>query len=254
MALKLIPFYGSLVGAPLHKDKNDVTQLAKHSHVLVYGAVEAHSMGEKGTCIASNKTLALETGLSISRVASILSELAAAEWIRVSTDEKGTRLYIHPLSTIAMSGNPPLPHVATPLATRGNIYNKDNTVENRTHTSKLRSDDLQASSVVDNGDRGVVKEKAAARRQIFDALVKILHPGQSMLYTKKRDSMINARLKNFKPSEMVKAAHNLMGSDWHTGNNPSNKKYASYDFLMRNDEQVEKWLNEQKIQPRKSVF
>ena len=53
--LKHIPFYASLMGAKLY-DKDTATT----SHVLVYGAIEAHSMGDKG-CIASNKTIANET-------------------------------------------------------------------------------------------------------------------------------------------------------------------------------------------------
>lgn len=131
MALKLIPFYGTLVNRPLSPEKT-----ATQSHVLIFGAIEAHSIGEKG-CIASNKTIAEETGLSISRVASIISELNSAGWIEVQLGEKGNRKQIIPLSILAMRGNPPLPCVATPLASSGNIYNK---LDNNRDITPLRDE------------------------------------------------------------------------------------------------------------------
>lgn len=131
MPLNLIPFYGTLVGRQISQSGAKAT----HSHVLVFGAIEAHSLGEKG-CIASNTTIAKETGLSTSRVASVISELAAAKWIAVILDEKNRRKQILPLSTLATAGNPPLPDLATPLATAGNIDNNINNSIRRTTPSQ----------------------------------------------------------------------------------------------------------------------
>jgi hypothetical protein len=72
--LKHIPFYASLLGQGLY-GKN-----ATYSHVLVYGAIEAHSFGEKG-CIASNELLAKETGLGRGTVKNVLSDLNKAGWV-----------------------------------------------------------------------------------------------------------------------------------------------------------------------------
>lgn len=79
---------------------------------------------------------------------------------------------------------------------------------------------------------------------IFTSLVSILHPGQLLIFTPGRQSKIKQRLKHFPDETIYEAAKNLMKSDWHIGKNPGNKKYASFDFLMRNDEMVEKWANE----------
>lgn len=75
--LKHIPFYATLLGRPLSDTKD-----ATHSHVLVYGAIEAHSFGEKG-CIASNDMLAKETGLKASTIKVAVSEISTAGWVRV---------------------------------------------------------------------------------------------------------------------------------------------------------------------------
>lgn len=89
---------------------------------------------------------------------------------------------------------------------------------------------------------------------VFVELVSILHPGQVIMFTTGRRQQLKSRLKHFKPDEIVEAANNLMASPWHTGDNPNKKKYASYDFLLRKDEQVEKWLNEKPVKRHKSAF
>lgn len=92
--LKHIPFYGSL----MYESFRSGTKPSS-GHVLVYGAIEAHSMGEKG-CIASNKTIADELGLSQGRVANIISELHSEGWIKVNLKDRN-RTSIEPLLTIA---------------------------------------------------------------------------------------------------------------------------------------------------------
>lgn len=88
--LKHIPFYASLLGRPL-TDKIKATS----SHVLVYGAIEAHSMGPKG-CTAANALLASETGLSTSTVSARMSELAKAGWITVTLNKNNQRTKSEP--------------------------------------------------------------------------------------------------------------------------------------------------------------
>lgn len=94
--LKHLPFYGSLVGKELYKEET-----AKTSHVLIYGAVEAHSMGSRG-CIASNKTIAIETGLKESTVSKSLSQLNKAGWVNVVLDKNRNRKQIAPLLEVLL--------------------------------------------------------------------------------------------------------------------------------------------------------
>jgi hypothetical protein len=127
--LKHIPFYASLLGREL-KDGSKTTT----SHVLVYGAIEAHSYGEKG-CIASNALIAQESGLSLQTVKNVITGIAQIGWIKpVYTDEtKQFRLRIDPLLEIQVpspkggtrtpQSTPPYSPeygTRTPQSTRGN--------------------------------------------------------------------------------------------------------------------------------------
>lgn len=62
-----------------------------------------------------------------------------------------------------------------------------------------------------------------------------------IMISPKRRSKLKARLKHFSPDEILLAAENLSRSPFHMGDNDQNTKYASFDFLIRSDEQVEKW-------------
>lgn len=198
-------------------------------------------------CYMSNEVLAARLGVSVRTVQNGLKKLSTREYIVITDNNNNSRV----LSSVQnLRGGVQNLHGGVQNLHTKNTY-KENIKE--THTSSLRSDALPASSVEDNGGKGTA-EKAAARRRIFDALVAVLHPGQSILYTQKRQGMINGRLVHFKPSQLVTAANNLMKSPWHTGDNPGGKKYADFDFLMKNDEQVEKWLNEKPVSKPKSVF
>lgn len=92
--LKHIPFYGSLLGRELADGKKST-----NSHVLVYGAIEAHSFGERG-CIASNELIAQETGLKKSTVRVALSEISRGGWVDVKLNANNFRTLIVPLLVI----------------------------------------------------------------------------------------------------------------------------------------------------------
>lgn len=113
--LKHIPFYASLLGRPLPAKAK-----AQRSHVLVYGAIEKHDDGPKG-CIASNKTIAAETGYGVQTVANTISELAAAKWVEVVLGADNQRKSIRPLMTLTLESNPPYSGGEPPLTAEGNI-------------------------------------------------------------------------------------------------------------------------------------
>lgn len=104
--LRSIPFYSSLLGKQINEKTN-----ATHSHVLLYGAIEVHSFGKRG-CVASNATIAQETGLTESTVSKTLSQLVSCGWVRVTWkgEKFGRRDQIIPLLEIA-----PLLHSKTTL-------------------------------------------------------------------------------------------------------------------------------------------
>lgn len=132
--LHTIPFHASLLNKELRNNKKTT-----NSHVLIYGAVEIHAIGDKG-CIASNEHIAKETGLSKQTVANCISEISSIGWIKVNI-KSGMRTSIEPLltiNTLTSQSNPPysteytplLPKV-TPLTSGSNIDNiLDNSIDN----------------------------------------------------------------------------------------------------------------------------
>lgn len=202
--LRHIPFYATLL-------KRQLTEQIKatNSHVLVYGAVEAHGLGPKG-CIASNKTLAEDTGLKESSVKTILSVLARAGWIEVNLDKNNHRKGIQPLMTINPPVNDHKPPRQSPLTIE---HSKESTV-------------IENTIVLDT----------------FNHLKEILEEPRSKYLDARRDKL-RLRLKIYRPEEIITAANNLANSEFHMGVNDEKKKYATVDFLIRNDVQVDKWLN-----------
>lgn len=72
----------------------------------------------------------------------------------------------------------------------------------------------------------------------------ILGGKRDIIITNGRKKKVRQRLKNFTADEILKAAENLSMSEFHMGKNDNHMKYASLDFLIRSDEQVEKWLQQ----------
>lgn len=143
--LKNIPFYSSLLGRQIGKTTT------KHSHVLVYGAIEAHSMGEKG-CIASNKTIALETGLGEGTVANRISELNQFGWIKVTLNDYNHRTSIVPLLELrvpSLPSEPPFTPELTPLHSPVNIeYSNKNTVIDNSSNEELAKANSESFSLI----------------------------------------------------------------------------------------------------------
>lgn len=136
--LKHIPFYASLLGRQMKSGRK-----SNNGMVLVYGAIEVHSMGDKG-CIASNGRIAQETGLSAGTVANYISELNKSGWVKVNTKTVNggiVRVNIEPLLTIATPSSttdtlhtsviPPSSGDDTPLHLGMNI---DNNIDNKENT------------------------------------------------------------------------------------------------------------------------
>lgn len=159
--LKNIPFYASLLGRELNEKIKST-----NGHVLVYGAVEAHSFGSRG-CVASNRLIAEETGMKESTVANIISVLAKAGWVRVTLTANNHRTLIEPLMTISpiIQKDESQLHVGMKPASRGNeaqlhvgmnIEYIENTVKKNSHKKPqkvldvpLQEKDAKFSRVVD---------------------------------------------------------------------------------------------------------
>lgn len=79
--------------------------------------------------------------------------------------------------------------------------------------------------------------------------------GGSYKLTTGRQTKLQARLKTFTEEQILQALRGLSQSDFHKGKNDTGWK-ADPDFLIRNDEQVDKWLNayQEKEKPKKIEY
>lgn len=179
--LRQIPFYGSLLKQDLGKGRKST-----NAHVLVYGAIEVHAMGPKG-CITSNSRLAEETGYSVSRVQTILSEMNTAGWISVHMNN-GKRVEITPNAYIKFEGG--LPSAARGVAVSGNIGNSlgnnsvrdENSSFTKSRTTKIVED---KDAELSNSFSGAVTELPKAIPLSFNGSPRVVDNSTPVITTKK---------------------------------------------------------------------
>lgn len=205
-------------------------------------------------CYASNKWLAERLGISERTVQTGIAKLKKLRLITVFETDKHQRI----CTAATQNLHPPTQKLRTPHA---EIAIKNNNIKNNkkeTHTSASADATVSDSSTGREAQETSPSSAAPLRSEgmvkIFNVVSGILHQRKPILMTDTRLRHLRARLKHFKPSELQVAAGNLMQDPWNTGQNPNNKVYASYDFLMRSDEQVEKWLNATPAKIKKSIF
>lgn len=214
--LKNIPFYASLLG----KDLGD-GQKSTHSHVLVYGAIEAHSFGPKG-CIASNKTIAEDTGYQEATIAKTISQLNKAGWIKTSIDSNNHRINIIPLLEISKplpTSKDPISDGYTPLYQPVNIeYSIENTV-------------------IDNDITNVISVKT---QRVYDKYISTFRKNPNLYkLSNQRKTKIRARLKDAGEEMLTQAIENAARIPWFNGENDRHWQ-GDLDYIVRNYENVER--------------
>jgi hypothetical protein len=95
-----------------------------------------------------------------------------------------------------------------------------------------------------------------AVREIWDYYIATLSRSSLTTLTETRKRMARARLKECfaraREPQLANAINvmklcvdRLKASKWHNGDNPSGKKYLSWEILFRSREQFEKWINDE---------
>lgn len=87
-------------------------------------------------------------------------------------------------------------------------------------------------------------KKEGSFKDLFLSLNKKIHPKRLCIETNGHLSKIKARLKNFTEKEIILAADNMLANPFMMGDNENNRKYATLEYLIRNDEHIRKWLEE----------
>lgn len=169
---------------------------------------------KRGQKITSYPKLSKNTGISIQSVRTSLNKLKSTGELTVKPQSKYTVI---------------------------SISNYDSYQENNTQINRRLTVNQQATN---NKQEGKEVKKIRIYISEFNKFF-----GSKYKPTGGRTKKLALRLKTFSLEDLLKAMKNLSASDWHTGKNDRGWK-ADPDFLIRSDEQIDKWLN---IEPEKEV-
>lgn len=90
-------------------------------------------------------------------------------------------------------------------------------------------------------EAGIADTADTSTRALFDKLCEVLGH-QNLKYTPGRVAKLKRRLKTFSEKDIVEAAKAIAGNEYLMGDNPNGKKYGTIDYLIRNDEKLDEWL------------
>lgn len=83
---------------------------------------------------------------------------------------------------------------------------------------------------------------SASLKDFFLFLNKKVHSKRLCVVSPEFLSKLRARLKHFTKNDIITAAENMIADPFMNGDNDQNKKYASLSYLLRNDENIRKWI------------
>ena len=79
-------------------------------------------------------------------------------------------------------------------------------------------------------------------KDLLMSLASVLEYRRNPVYNGERAKKLKKRLENFSEEDLTLAARTLADNAFMMGDNPGGVKYATVDYLIRSDENVEKWL------------
>lgn len=181
----------------------------------------------------SRKTLAAECGVSIRTFDRGMQELVNKGFIvksaRYNGTEQTTNLYevvIFAQSSDNSAGG----------GVKSALGGDKNSTQNSTHLTQPIELNTITNVIVS------AKANEPTVSDFFYLLVTRLGFSEQVRFTAKRHDLLKRRLKTFKPSEIVKAADAIATDPYLQGDNPSGRRYGDIDYLLRSDEQVDKFL------------
>lgn len=182
---------------------SDISSTAK----LLYVCISSHC-AEKGYCWATNKYLAEKMGVEPRHIQKLLNELSNYVFAVMEGANK-RKLTLGGVSKMTWGG-----------------------VKNDTHNNinEYTSNKLDVSP------------KSKEQADLFFQLAGELKLTRPPKFTQAHQSKLNARLKSFSPGELLQVSRTIGHSPYMMGQNPQNKKYATMEYLLRNDANIEKWL------------
>jgi len=190
---------------------------------------------DDGKCFPGRAYIARKCGLARNTVGIVMKRLTEAGYVIIEQRQRDDKTYSSNLYTL---------HVAPGAC--------DDLPTPQHDLPRSHDGEPSYSSSIPQGDekKNSTKEKA---QEAFAHHCKVMASGRSQdrtwhLSDTLQDKIIT-RLNTFTVEELKQAASNLSTSSWHRGQNPQGKEYCSPQWLYRNDDVVDEWLNMEDVTP-----
>lgn len=124
-----------------------------------------------------------------------------------------------------------------------NVMGGDNEMSNESQTIGILLPSECQQTIIKKNEKNEKNKKEC--QEIFEHYCNVFSGLYSRLtLTAKRQGLISARLDHgFSVDQIKKAIDNIRTSSFHCGENDKNLFYASLEFLCKNDENLENWIN-----------
>lgn len=112
---------------------------------------------------------------------------------------------------------------------------------NGQHSNKKKKEIEKKNStnvLVDSAGAG---PRTMSRKDFFYKLVDELGFSNQVMFTDGRRQKLNNRLVKFSPADLIHAARGIRNDPHLQGDNPQGKRYGTIDYLIRSDENVDKY-------------
>lgn len=121
----------------------------------------------------------------------------------------------------------------------------DSSVDNQMTTKRQPNDTLirikNKNKELVSKDTMSVSQPTTSKTLLMD-LIKALGYSDKVRVTPGRLRKLRVRLKTYTAAELLKAATNIEADPFMNGDNDGGVKYGNIDYLLRDDEKVDKWL------------
>ena len=122
-------------------------------------------------------------------------------------------------------------------------YQSNGITDDQQTTNKRPTNDQQTTTYKNNKEDLFLLKDTGSLKELFLSLNKKIHPKRLCIETNGHLAKLRSRLKHYNKKEILEAANNMISDPFMMGDNNNQKKYASLEYLLRNDENVRKCLD-----------
>lgn len=112
------------------------------------------------------------------------------------------------------------------------------TAQHSNKNKKEKENKKSTNVLVDSAEAG---PRTMTRKDFFYRLVEELGYSNQVIFTDNRRQKLNNRLRTFTPKDLVEAARGIRNDPHMQGDNDRGKRYGTIDYLLRSDENVDKY-------------